>query len=259
MKGVDYVFHAGALKQVPSCEFFPMQAVKTNILGAENVLEAAVRNNVKKVVVLSTDKAVYPINTMGLSKAMMEKLAVSKSRDPRVQANGGVICATRYGNVMCSRGSIIPYFLSLSKEDPFPVTDKRMTRFMITLEQGIELVLYALENMDGGEIYVKKIPSMNVMEIANSIDPDRDIKIIGIRPGEKLHEQMIGEEDARYTFEFNDHYKILPQNSEVLFSYLNNKKFKKVDEGFVYASDKNTDVFSVKQLRKWINKNRSSL
>ena len=257
LKGIDFVVHAAAMKIVETAEYNPFECVKTNILGSMNVIDACIDNGIKKVVALSTDKASSPVNLYGSTKLVGDKLFVhGNSYVGNLDVKFSVV---RYGNVMGSRGSIIPYFLSLSKEDPFPVTDKRMTRFMITLEQGIDLVLYALENMDGGEIYVKKIPSMNVMEIANSIDPDRDIKIIGIRPGEKLHEQMIGEEDARYTFEFNDHYKILPQNSEVLFSYLNNKKFKKVDEGFVYASDKNTDVFSVKQLRKWINKNRSSL
>ena len=157
MRGVDYVFQAAALKQVPSCEFFPMQAVQTNILGSENVLEAAAVNNVKKVVVLSTDKAVYPINTMGMTKAIMEKLAISKARDPRVRKNGGVICATRYGNVMASRGSIIPLFIKQIKEGkPLTVTEPEMTRFMMSLPESVRLVLFAFENAHPGDLFVQK-------------------------------------------------------------------------------------------------------
>jgi len=160
MSGVDYVFHAAALKQVPSCEFFPMQAVHTNITGAENVLEAAARNNVQRVVVLSTDKAVYPINAMGISKAMMEKIAVSKARDPRVQAIGSVYTATRYGNVMASRGSIIPLFIKQIKEGkPLTITNPEMTRFMMSLDDSVELVMFAFENGNPGDIFVQKSPA----------------------------------------------------------------------------------------------------
>ncbi|MCL6103472.1 MAG: polysaccharide biosynthesis protein, partial [Bacteroidetes bacterium] len=159
MRGVDFLFQAAALKQVPSCEFFPLQAVKTNILGSENVLEAAARNNVKKVVVLSTDKAVYPINTMGMTKAIMEKLAISKARDPRVQTNKGVICATRYGNVMASRGSIIPLFIKQIKEGkPLTITEPNMTRFMMSLKESVSLVLFAFENAEPGDLFVQKSP-----------------------------------------------------------------------------------------------------
>ena len=163
MAGVDFVFHSAALKQVPSCEFYPMEAVKTNILGAENVLEAAAKNNVKKVVVLSTDKAVYPINTMGMSKAMMEKITISKSRDPRVLANSGVFCATRYGNVMCSRGSIIPLFIKQIKEGkPLTITNPNMTRFMMSLEDSVDLVLFAFKNAKPGDIFVQKSPAATI-------------------------------------------------------------------------------------------------
>ena len=165
MLGVDYVFHAAALKQVPSCEFYPMQAIRTNLYGAENVLEAAARNNVKKVVVLSTDKAAYPINAMGMTKALMEKLAVSKARDSRVMQNGGVICATRYGNVMCSRGSIIPLFIKQIKEGvPMTVTIPEMTRFMMSLDDAVNLVLYAFEHAEPGDLFVQKAPAATIID-----------------------------------------------------------------------------------------------
>ena len=167
MIGVDYVFHAAALKQVPSCEFYPLQAIKTNILGAENVLEASVRNNVVKVVVLSTDKAVYPINTMGMTKALMEKLTISKARETTVKKNKAVFCATRYGNVMCSRGSIIPLFIKQIKEGkPLTVTEPKMTRFMMTLEESVHLVLFAFENAEPGDIFVQKAPAATVIDLA---------------------------------------------------------------------------------------------
>ena len=213
MMGVDYVFHAGALKQVPSCEFFPMQAVKTNILGAENVLEAAARNNVKKVIVLSTDKAVYPINTMGMSKAMMEKLAVSKSRDPRVQANGGIICATRYGNVMCSRGSIIPLFIKQIKEGkPLTITNSNMTRFMMSLEDSVELVLFAFNNAKPGDIFVQKSPAATIETLAIALkelfNASNEIKIIGARHGEKMYESLCGKEEMSKAEDLEKFYRV---------------------------------------------------
>ena len=213
MMGVDYVFHAGALKQVPSCEFFPMQAVKTNILGAENVLEAAARNNVKKVIVLSTDKAVYPINTMGMSKAVMEKLAISKSRDPRVQANGGVICATRYGNVMCSRGSIIPLFIKQIKEGlPLTITNSNMTRFMMSLEDSVELVLFAFKNAKPGDIFVQKSPAATIETLAIALKElfkaKNEIRIIGARHGEKMYESLCGKEEMSKAEDLERFYRI---------------------------------------------------
>jgi len=213
MMGVDYVFHAGALKQVPSCEFFPMEAVKTNILGAENVLEAAARNNVKKVIVLSTDKAVYPINTMGISKAMMEKLAVSKSRDPRVHANGGVICATRYGNVMCSRGSIIPLFINQIKEGkPLTVTNSNMTRFMMSLKDSVELVLFAFHNAKPGDIFVQKSPAATIETLAIALkelfNANNEIQIIGARHGEKMYESLCGKEEMSKAEDLEEFYRI---------------------------------------------------
>jgi len=213
MRGVDYVFQAAALKQVPSCEFYPIQAVKTNILGSENVLEAAARNNVKKMVVLSTDKAVYPINTMGMTKALMEKLAISKARDPRVQSNNGIICATRYGNVMCSRGSIIPLFIKQIKEgSPLTVTEPNMTRFMMSLDQSVELVLFAFKNAEPGDIFVQKAPAATIITLATALkelfNADNEIKIIGSRHGEKMYESLCGKEEMSKADDLGNFYRV---------------------------------------------------
>jgi UDP-N-acetylglucosamine 4,6-dehydratase len=200
MVGVDYVFHAAALKQVPSCEFFPMQAVHTNITGAENVLEAAARNNVSKVVVLSTDKAVYPINAMGISKAMMEKLVISKARDPRVKNANAIFTATRYGNVMASRGSIIPLFIKQIKEGkPLTITNPEMTRFMMSLDDSVELVMYAFQNGNPGDIFVQKSPGATIQVLAESLKElfksNNEINIIGERHAEKLYETLCSKEE----------------------------------------------------------------
>jgi UDP-N-acetylglucosamine 4,6-dehydratase/5-epimerase len=213
MNGVDYVFQAAALKQVPTCEFYPMQAVKTNILGSENVLEAAVQNRVKKMVVLSTDKAVYPINTMGMTKAIMEKLAISKARDPRIQESKGVICATRYGNVMCSRGSIIPLFIKQIKEGkPLTVTDPNMTRFMMTLDESVRLVLFAFNNAQPGDIFVQKAPAATILTLATALkelfDAKNEIKIIGPRHGEKMYETLCGKEEMSKADDLEDFYRV---------------------------------------------------
>jgi UDP-N-acetylglucosamine 4,6-dehydratase len=213
MHGVDFVFHAAALKQVPSCEFFPMQAVHTNIQGSENVLEAAVRNGVKKVVVLSTDKAVYPINTMGISKAMMEKLAVSKARDPRMQKHKGVICATRYGNVMASRGSIIPLLIQQIKDGkPLTITEPEMTRFMMSLEDSVKLVLFAFTNAKPGDIFVQKSPAAKIITLANALkelfNSSNPIEIIGSRHGEKMFETLCGKEEMSKAEDLGDFYRI---------------------------------------------------
>ena len=212
-RGVDFVFQAAALKQVPSCEFYPMQAIQTNILGSENVLEAAVRNKVKKVIVLSTDKAVYPINTMGMSKALMEKLAISKSRDPRQLEGGNIICATRYGNVMASRGSIIPLFINQIKEGlPLTITDPNMTRFMMSLEESVNLVLFAFEHANPGDIFVQKAPAATILTLANALKElfgaKNEIKIIGPRHGEKLHETLCGREEMAKAEDLGDYYRI---------------------------------------------------
>jgi UDP-glucose 4-epimerase len=211
MVGVDYVFHAAALKQVPSCEFYPMEAVKTNILGAENVLEAAYQNKVGKTIVLSTDKAVYPINAMGLSKAMMEKLMVSKSRLQSEETN--VFCATRYGNVMASRGSVIPLFVSQIKNDqPITITDPNMTRFLMSLEQSVELVLYAFENAKPGDIFVQKAPASTILDLALALkkifNADNEIKVLGTRHGEKLYETLLNREEMVKAEDMGNFYRV---------------------------------------------------
>ena len=252
MNGVDYVFHAGALKQVPSCEFFPMQAVKTNILGAENVLEAAARNNVKKVIVLSTDKAVYPINTMGMSKAMMEKLAVSKSIDPRVQANGGVICATRYGNVMCSRGSIIPLFINQIKAGkPLTITNSKMTRFMMSLEDSVQLVLFAFKNAKPGDIFVQKSPATTIETLAIALkelfNATNEIQIIGARHGEKMYESLCGKEEMSKAEDLDKFYRVPADLRDLNYTkYLKEDGPRLKDEE--YNSD-NTKRLNVKELK----------
>jgi UDP-N-acetylglucosamine 4,6-dehydratase len=213
MAGVDYVFHAAALKQVPSCEFYPMQAVETNILGSENVLEAAAINNVKKVIVLSTDKAVYPINTMGMSKAMMEKIAIAKARDARIKNNNAVICATRYGNVMCSRGSIIPLFIKQIKEGkPLTITNPEMTRFMMSLDNSVELVLFAFKNANPGDIFVQKSPASTIEVLAQAIkelfNANNLINIIGERHGEKLYETLCSKEEMSKAEDLGNFYRV---------------------------------------------------
>ena len=253
MGGVDFVFHAVALKQVPSCEFYPMQAVQTNILGAENVLEAAARNNVKRVVVLSTDKAVYPINTMGMSKAVMEKLAVSKARDPRVQAVDAVYTATRYGNVMASRGSIIPLFIKQIKEGkPLTITNPKMTRFMMSLAQSVELVLFAFTNGNPGDIFVQKSPGATIETLAQAIkelfNADNEIQIIGERHAEKMYETLCAKEEMAKADDMGDFYRI-PAD----FRDLNYTKYVQTDGPSLtkeeYNSD-NTEQLNVEQLKE---------
>lgn len=212
MKGVDYVFHAAALKQVPSCEFFPLEAVKTNILGAENVLSSAIDHNVDRVVILSTDKAVYPINAMGMSKAMMEKVMIAKSRNLDSSSNT-VICGTRYGNVMASRGSVIPLFVKQIKNNlPLTITDPNMTRFMMTLEDAVDLVLFAFENGNNGDMFVQKAPAATVETLAKSLielyKSKSEIRIIGTRHGEKLYEALVSKEDMIKAEDLGEFYRI---------------------------------------------------
>lgn len=213
MAGTDYVFHAAALKQVPSCEFYPLEAIKTNLLGAENVLEAAAQNNVKKVIVLSTDKAAYPINTMGMTKALMEKLAVAKARDKRVQKNNGVICATRYGNVMCSRGSVIPLFIEQIKRGlPITVTEPKMTRYMMSLDDAVDLVMFAFKNAEPGDTLIQKAPAATIGELAEVVkeifNADNEIRIIGPRHGEKRYETLCTKEEMSKAKDLGGFYKI---------------------------------------------------
>ena len=220
MKGVDFVFHAAALKQVPSCEFYPMEAVRTNILGAENVLNAAINNQVKKIIVLSTDKAVYPINAMGLSKAMMEKLMVAKSRTSAF--NGTVFCATRYGNVMASRGSVIPLFVKQIKEgQPLTITDPAMTRFLMSLEDSVDLVLYAYSHAVSGDIFIHKAPASTIMDLAVALkeifQADNEIRIIGTRHGEKLYESLVNREEMARAVDLEGFYRIPADIRDKLF------------------------------------------
>ncbi|SED67822.1 UDP-glucose 4-epimerase [Tenacibaculum sp. MAR_2010_89] len=219
VRGVDYIFHAAALKQVPSCEFFPVEAVKTNVLGTENVLEAAIRNNVKNVVVLSTDKAVYPINAMGISKAMMEKVLVAKSRN----AGSTVISGTRYGNVMASRGSVIPLFVDqIKSEQNLTLTDPSMTRFMMTLEDAVDLVLFAFENANPGDMFVQKAPAATVEVLAKALldmyKSDSQIKVIGTRHGEKLYESLLTREEKIKAEDMGDYYRIPADNRDLNYA-----------------------------------------
>lgn len=254
MKGVDFLFQAAALKQVPSCEFFPLQAVKTNILGSENVLEAAARNNVKKVVVLSTDKAVYPINTMGMTKAIMEKLAISKARDPRVQANKGVICATRYGNVMCSRGSIIPLFIKQIKEGgPLTITEPNMTRFMMSLEESVRLVLFAFSNAEPGDLFVQKAPAATILTLATALkeifNADNEIKIIGSRHGEKMSETLCGKEEMSKADDLGDFYRVPADMRDLNYTkYFQEDGPRLIDQEYNSDNTKRLNVEELKEL-----------
>jgi UDP-N-acetylglucosamine 4,6-dehydratase/5-epimerase len=252
LDGIDYVVHAAALKIVPTAEYNPFECVKTNITGAMNVIDTCIDKNVKRVVALSTDKASSPINLYGATKLVSDKLFVAGN----AYAGGHEtrFAVVRYGNVMGSRGSVIPYFLSLVDRGRLPITDPLMTRFMVTLEQGVELVWHAFNDMEGGEIYVKKIPSIRVTDIARAIDPAAEHQIIGIRPGEKVHEQMIGTEDAQHAYEYDEYFKIVP----AINTWGNETRVKggrKVPEGFVYSSDTNTEWMSIEVLRAWIEAN----
>ncbi|WP_213684224.1 UDP-N-acetylglucosamine 4,6-dehydratase (inverting) [Roseicyclus sp.] len=252
--GVDYVVHAAATKIVPTAEYNPFECVKTNVNGAMNVIDAAIDKGVKGVVALSTDKASSPINLYGATKLTSDKLFVAANAYS--SEHGTKFSVVRYGNVMGSRGSVIPFFESMKHKGVLPITDERMTRFMITLDQGVELVWHAFDDMVGGEIYVKKIPSMSVVDLARALAPECKLEFVGIRPGEKLHEQMIGEEDSHYTFEYPKHYKILPVINEWSTSPERIKDGVKVAEGFVYRSDNNTEWMSAGELMEWVNSNR---
>jgi UDP-N-acetylglucosamine 4,6-dehydratase len=253
LDGVDYVVHAAATKIVPTAEYNPFECIKTNVNGAMNLIDAAIDKGVKGVVALSTDKASSPINLYGATKLTSDKLFVAANAYSG--EHGTKFSVVRYGNVMGSRGSVIPFFESIKHKGVLPITDERMSRFMITLEQGVELVWHAFEDMVGGEIYVKKIPSMMVVDLARALAPKCKLEVVGIRPGEKLHEQMIGEEDSHYTFEYEEHYKILPAINNWSTSAERIKNGVKVQEGFTYRSDNNKEWMTAQELMSWVNLN----
>jgi UDP-N-acetylglucosamine 4,6-dehydratase len=254
---IDFVVHAAATKIVPTAEYNPFECVKTNIIGAMNLIDACIDCKVKGVVALSTDKASSPANLYGATKLASDKLFVAGNS--YVGGHDTRFGVVRYGNVMGSRGSVIPFFLSQAEKGELPITDVRMTRFMITLEEAVELVWHAFDDMVGGEIYVKKIPSMKVTDVAIASVPNAKHKIVGIRPGEKLHEQMIGTEDAFYTYEYPEHFKILPAINNWNDDPYRIKEGKKVDENFTYCSDNNTEWMSIKELEGWIESNKEKI
>lgn len=257
LDGIDYVVHAAATKIVPTAEYNPFECVKTNIIGAMNIIDACIDRQVKRVVALSTDKASSPANLYGATKLASDKLFIAgNSYSGASETRFGVV---RYGNVMGSRGSVIPLFVSVAQKGVLPITDERMTRFMITLEQGVELVWRAFDDMVGGEIYVKKIPSMKIVDIALAVAPNARLELVGIRPGEKIHEQMIGIEDAPYTYEYDDHFKILPAIHEWSQDPSRINGGKRVRHNFSYSSDTNTEWMSIEQLRAWVEKNRARI
>ena len=254
LKGVDYVIHAAATKIVPTAEYNPFECVKTNIIGAMNLIDACIDNDIKRVVALSTDKASSPANLYGATKLASDKLFVAGNSYSGIDHTRFAV--VRYGNVMGSRGSVIPFFLSKVKVGKsFPITDNRMTRFKISLEEAVELVWTAVDDMIGGETYVKKIPSMKITDLATAISSQTKQEEIGIRPGEKLHEQMIGIEDAIYTYEYEQYYKILPAINKWYDDPLRIKDGIKVDQDFSYATDTNQEWMSKEVLQQWIKQN----
>lgn len=252
MYGVDYVFHAAALKQVPSCEFFPLEAVKTNVFGTDNVLTAAIEAGVKKVICLSTDKAAYPINAMGTSKAMMEKVFVAKSRT--VSPKNTLICGTRYGNVMCSRGSVIPLFIDQIKSGlPLTVTDPNMTRFIMSLEEAVELVIFAFENAFSGDIMVQKAPASTIGVLAQAIKElfqvDNEIKVIGIRHGEKMYETLLTNEECAHAIDMGDFFRVPADKRDLNYDkYFNEGEIKRSE--ITEFNSNNTELLTVAQVRE---------
>ena len=256
MRGIDYVFHAAALKQVPSCEFYPMEALRTNVIGTENVLNAATACGVKRVVMLSTDKAVYPINAMGISKAMAEKVMVAKSR---LQGqNETIFCATRYGNVMASRGSVIPLFVAQLKEGKaLTITDPNMTRFLMSLEDSVDLVLYAFENAQQGDLFVQKAPASTVADLAHALKElfgkDNDVNIIGTRHGEKLYESLISREEMAKAEDRGNYYRIPVDNRDLNYAQYFSQGEKKISHLEDYTSD-NTERLNIEQIKQLLLK-----
>lgn len=257
LDGVDYVVHAAATKIVPTAEYNPFECIKTNVNGAMNLIDACIDKGVKGVVALSTDKASSPINLYGATKLTSDKLFVAGNAYSG--EHGTRFSVVRYGNVMGSRGSVIPFFMSIRSKGVLPITDERMTRFMISLEEGVELVWHAFHDMVGGEIYVKKIPSMRVTELAKVVAPECKQEFVGIRPGEKLHEQMIGAEDSYYTYEYPEHFKILPCINDWANSPERIKDGRKVLDGFIYSSDNNPTWMTTEHLEDWIERNREKI
>ena len=257
LDGIDYVVHAAATKIVPTAEYNPFECVKTNIIGAMNLIDACIDKGIKRVVALSTDKASSPINLYGATKLASDKLFVAGNS--YAGAHITRFAVVRYGNVMGSRGSVIPFFNSIKHKGILPITDERMTRFMISLPDAVDLVWHAFEDVVGGEIYIKKIPSMRVIDIASTIAPNAKLEFVGIRPGEKLHEQMIGSEDSLHTYEYPDYFKILPAINNWSTSIERIKAGVKVSEGFNYTSDNNTQWMGKAELEKWIAANIDKL
>ena len=257
LDGIDYVVHAAATKIVPTAEYDPFECVKTNVFGAMNLIDACIDKGVKRIVALSTDKASSPANLYGATKLTSDRLFVSGNSYSG--SHKACFSVVRYGNVMGSRGSVIPFFLSIKDSGVLPITDKRMTRFMISLEKCVELVWHVFNDMNGGEIYVKKIPSMKVTDVALAVDDNAMHEEIGIRPGEKLHEQMIGEEDALYTYEYPEYFKILPSINEWGKDPERIGLGVKVDERFTYSSDNNKEWMKISELKEWIGKNHNRI
>jgi len=257
LDGVDYVVHAAATKIVPTAEYNPFECVKTNINGAMNLIDACIDKGIKGVVALSTDKASSPVNLYGATKLVSDKLFVAGNSYSGSHVTR--FSVVRYGNVMGSRGSVIPFFMSIKDKGVLPITDARMTRFMISLEDGVDLVWHAFQDMEGGEVYVKKIPSMKVTDLANVIAPEARQEIIGIRPGEKLHEEMISSEDAAYTYEYPEHFKILPTINNWGSDAARIKDGVKVKEGFIYASDSNEEWMTDDELKAWVRENEGKI
>jgi UDP-N-acetylglucosamine 4,6-dehydratase (inverting) len=258
LDGIDYVVHAAATKIVPTAEYDPFECVKTNVFGAMNLIDACIDKGVKKIVALSTDKASSPANLYGATKLTSDRLFVSANS--YTGSHNTSFSVVRYGNVMGSRGSVIPFFMSVAKEGGIlPITDNRMTRFMISLEEGVDLVWHVFDDMKGGEIYVKKIPSMKVTDIANAVNKECKQEEIGIRPGEKLHEQMIGHEDALYTYEYSTYFKILPSINNWSKDPERIGNGVRVDEDFMYSSNNNKEWMEIKTLQEWIEKNHNKI
>jgi UDP-N-acetylglucosamine 4,6-dehydratase/5-epimerase len=257
LNGIDYVVHAAATKIVPTAEYDPFECVKTNVFGAMNLIDACIDKGVKRIVALSTDKASAPSNLYGATKLTSDRLFISGNS--YTGGHNTRFSVVRYGNVMGSRGSVIPFFMSIAKDGVFPITDNRMTRFMISLEEGVELVWHAFDDMKGGEIYVKKIPSMKVTDLALAVDDEARQEEVGIRPGEKLHEQMIGPEDALYTYEYPRHFKILPSINKWSNDPERVGEGIKVHPEFLYSSDSNKEWMEISELKEWIKKNKNKI